>query len=42
MTVLSSLKLVSATRTRTVDPVQQSRSKLVEKLNEQLNIELAP
>ena len=38
MTVLSALKLVSATRTRTVDPVQQSRSKLVEKLNEQLNI----
>ena len=36
MAVLTSLKLVTAVRTNTVDPVQQRRNKLVQKLDEQL------
>jgi hypothetical protein len=35
MAVLSALKLVSATRTQGINPVQQRRNKLVEKLLEQ-------
>lgn len=41
MAVLTALKLISATRTHTVDPVQQRRSKLIQKLDEQLMLATA-
>lgn len=38
MAVLSTLKLVTAVRTNIVDPVQQRRNKLIQKLDEQLQM----